>query len=86
MANNNIIYNAVLAGATGAQVTARWIVDTGASDYLSQRNAAAALANTIDALIPTDANLTEANGRLMTNIVSAVMSARAANSTAISRL
>ena len=77
MANNPLIYNAVIAGAIAAQVEQRWIVATNGSDYISQRNGAVALADAIDALIPTDAQMTDANARLIQTIVNAVLNQKA---------
>lgn len=76
MANNNLVYNAALAGALAAQVSERWITDATTGDYIGQRNAAIALAQAVDSAIPT-ANVTDANGRVIAAVVGAVLGKKA---------
>lgn len=51
MANNNAIYNAVIAGAGGANQE-RWIQSSDASSYSTFKTAVESIATAVDALIP----------------------------------
>lgn len=80
MANNPLIYNGALNGATGG-IHERWITSTQSTDYLAIRVRILDFADTIDQLIPTDPALSEADGNLMQTIVSGVLADRFINLT-----
>lgn len=75
MANNPLIFNAVIAGATGG-IHERWITQQQSSDYDDVRNAIVDFANTVDVLIPTDNALTQNDCDLMQSITQGVLASR----------
>lgn len=77
MANNNLIYNAALAGATGGATDERWITSSVSDDYVVQRNAAVAFAEAVDAAVANDPDMNEGKARLMTSICTAVLNKKA---------
>ncbi len=80
MANNPLVYNGALNGATGG-IHERWITSTQNTDYLAIRIRILDFADTVDQLIPTDPAITEADGALMQSIVEGVLSERFINLT-----
>ncbi len=75
MANNPVILNGAIQGATGG-LHERWLTDNQSSSYLEIRNRIVELANAIDALIPANPLLDVKNSALMQSIVQAVFSSR----------
>lgn len=75
MANNPILFNGAVQGATGG-VYQRWITDNQSSNYIGIRNLIVQLANSIDALIPTDPTVSSADGALMQSLVQGVFAER----------
>lgn len=75
MANNPFIYNGALQGATGG-IHERWITATDEAEYLAVRTAIIEFANTVDALIPTDPDITIADSSLMQSITQGVLASR----------
>lgn len=84
MANNNLIYNAALSGASAAMQCERWITDTDSAEYLAARNAAIAFATIIDGQIPFDAAMDQSKADLMQGICSAVLSTKSFVATDVS--
>lgn len=80
MANNPLIYNGALNGATGG-IHERWITSTQSTDYLAIRNRILDFADTVDQLIPTNPAITEADGSLMESIINGVLADRFINLT-----
>jgi len=75
MANNEALFDAAIAGATGSQD--RWLTETGSSAYDSLSAAIVNLATAVDAAIPTiegGPSISQIN--LLQSIVQAVMSGR----------
>ncbi len=77
MANNDLIYNAALAGAMGGSTDERWIVSTSGASYTGQRNAAAAFASAVDAAISPDPAMNEGKARLILSLTTAILSKKA---------
>ncbi len=75
MANNPFIYNAVIQGATGG-IHERWLTNSDPNSYLDIRNQIVSLASLVDALIPTNANMSTAQSALMQSISQGVFSQR----------
>ncbi len=76
MANNNNLFNAVIAGAGGGNQQ-RWITDTNTSNYTAYQTVIEELAIAIDAAIPPingDANV--AQSALMQSIVASIFADR----------
>lgn len=78
MANNNIIFNAVIQGATGG-IHERWITSTVASSYTDIRGQIVLLANTVDQLLTTDPTISLNDGALMQSIAQGVFAERYLN-------
>ncbi len=78
MANNNIIFNAVIQGATGG-IHERWITSTVASSYSDIRGQIVLLANAVDQIIQTDPAITPNDGLLMQSIAQGVFAERYLN-------
>lgn len=78
MANNNIIFNAVVQGATGG-IHERWITSALSSSYNAIRGQIVLLANTVDQLITTDPTMTLNDGLLMQSIAQGVFAERYLN-------
>lgn len=75
MANNEALYDAVIAGASGSQD--RWLTSSDSADYDSSATAAESLATAVDAAIPSiegGPSISEIN--LLQSIVGAVVSGR----------
>jgi len=75
MANNNSIYNAAIAGASGG-VASRWLTKQIAGLYNDVAAQIVIFASAIDALIPANPLLSERQVELMQNICSQVISSR----------
>lgn len=75
MANNQILYNAAIAGICGG-TQERWITATVPDTYDTLQQAGAALATAIDALIPTDSDIGEDFARVLQSLTQGVMSNR----------
>lgn len=81
MANNNNIYNAVIAGAGGGNQQ-RWITDVNSAEYTAFLGAVQAVAETVDSEIaPIDGDANIAQTALMQEIVAAVFATRFIQST-----
>lgn len=80
MANNVLIYNGVIQGATGG-VHTRWLTSTDPNAYLAIRTQIVALATLVDALIPTNGGITLADGQLIESITQSVFEQRYLNTT-----
>lgn len=74
MANNNAIYNAVLAGAGGANQE-RWIQSADSAAYAAFRTAIEAVATAVDAAIPPD-TISASQQALMQSICQGVFAGR----------
>ncbi len=77
MANNNLIYNAALAGALGGSTNERWITSISGATYIAQRNAAVAFATIVDASIPADPNMNDGKAQLILTLVTAIINSKA---------
>lgn len=75
MANNPIIYDAVIAGTTGG-VNQRWLSNPNPAAYISIRDKILVVATTIDALYAADPTLTIQDGALMQSICQQVFASR----------
>lgn len=74
MANNVLIYNGIIQGATGG-LHERWLTNTQSASYIDIRNTIVALATAVDALIPIG-EITTADGNLMQSIAQGVFAGR----------
>lgn len=74
MANNNAIFNAVLAGATGGSQE-RWITNTSPDSYTAFKTAVLEIAAEVDYLIPPD-SINSAEAQLMQSIAQGVFANR----------
>lgn len=81
MANNNNLFNAVIAGAGGGNQQ-RWITDDQSSDYVTYQELITELAVAVDAAIdPISGDASTAESALMQSISQAVFSGRLIQST-----
>lgn len=73
--NNNAIYDAVIAGATGGAVTARWLTDPISADYLDIKTKVQVIAASVDADIPAIVGgASQQQADLMQSITAGVLS------------
>ena len=79
MANNNALYNAVIAGVMGGTESRRWLLSTLAADYAEEAAVAAAVATQIDSLIPAGTP-TDSQVNLLSSLTQAVFADRTATS------
>lgn len=77
MANNDLIFNAALAGAAAGAKAGRWVTSTVPASYLSDRNAALAFAAALDNLIPLDAAMNTSKAALIQSLCLAVLQSKA---------
>lgn len=76
MANNPILFDAVIAGATGG-TSERWLTSAVSTNYTSAANAINAFATEVDSLIPTIGNgATQAQADLLQSLVQGVLADR----------
>lgn len=75
MANNPILYNAALSGASGALSNERWITSTNSSEYEPLEESAEAFADAIDVLI-APGGYTDQDANLLQAICENVLSGR----------
>lgn len=75
MANNDAIFNAVIAGITGA-CQDRWLVKQNPSDYSQFKTVCLEIATLIDGKIETISDLNPASARMMQSICQGVFSSR----------
>lgn len=84
MANNNVLFNAVLAGVTGGGQQ-RWITNPNAAAYSGYSAIVLSIATSVDALI-APGSYNDGHGRLMASIASGVYSGRFPSSSGVSQI
>lgn len=75
MANNDILFNAIIAGATGG-VQMRWIIQEQSDDYNNIRNAVLTFATEVDLTIPADPTTSVSDAQLLQSICAGVLAGR----------
>lgn len=85
MANNNAIFDGVLAGFIGGSST-RWITSIVAADYNTQRASALVFAGLVDALIPFSASIASIDGQIVQAICEGLFSDRFPSNQNLSQL
>jgi len=76
MNNNNLLFNAALAGFLAGTFAERNIEDSTPADYTVQVNAAIALATEVDGAIPNDPNISGAGGVTLIPTTAAIQDAQ----------
>ncbi len=85
MANNSLIFDGAVAGATGG-IHERWITAINQNSYTDIRNLIVSFALQVDALIPIDPSITIADQALIQSICAGVLAERYPSSTDLSDL
>lgn len=81
MANNPILYDAVIAAAAGGIEAGRWLTNSNVGSYDNVRLAAIHVADVVDALIAPNPNLIQADAFLLESIVRASLLGRVITAT-----